>query len=391
MVIVKDIFKLDISQNFRLLTGEDGLTNPVSWIYVCRENDIRPWVQGHEILILYGSGIDCDEKSLIQMVEDCVQCEIAALVVLTGNYIEKIPDRMIETARQHAIPLIEVSYTIPISQITKEVANLIILQSRLMKSNSEEVLRGILSGYEACTGEEKQKLMQGGYLWKERNVIFALRTPYVETASQIKGILANLIAAVIGTETFFVQKSCVIGLIGDGGADPARELSKRIEILVRELKNKYGLTCHVGIGGFFSEIAGLTESYGMAMQALRAQEYLLSEENIVFFDRLPGLLRILYDSSRSKVPESLSEELLGPLVRHDAAKGTNLIETLRIYLASNCNAKLASEKMFVHRNTLNYRLKLIESLSGRDLSLTTDCFEFLTALYCQQQILAPMY
>ena len=48
---------------------------------------------------------------------------------------------------------------------------------------------------------------------------------------------------------------------------------------------------------------------------------------------------------------------LGNLFRYDEINTGNLCETLENYLAHNCNAKKTAETMFLHRNTMNYRLK----------------------------------
>lgn len=54
--------------------------------------------------------------------------------------------------------------------------------------------------------------------------------------------------------------------------------------------------------------------------------------------------------------------LLDPLVAYDAARGTELIATLRAYLRNDAHATRTCEELFIHRNSLNYRLRKIEGL-----------------------------
>ena len=56
------------------------------------------------------------------------------------------------------------------------------------------------------------------------------------------------------------------------------------------------------------------------------------------------------------------------ILRHDQKNETDLYNTLRNYLENNCNASLCAKKMFVHRNTINYRINVIEELIGGSLS-----------------------
>ena len=62
------------------------------------------------------------------------------------------------------------------------------------------------------------------------------------------------------------------------------------------------------------------------------------------------------------VPESVSR-----LAANDAADGTEYVRTLRVYLDHGCNVNRAADALFVHRNTLAYRIKRIKAISGIDL------------------------
>jgi sugar diacid utilization regulator len=55
------------------------------------------------------------------------------------------------------------------------------------------------------------------------------------------------------------------------------------------------------------------------------------------------------------------------LARYDENNGTNLRQTLFVYLTSNCNATQSAKKLYVHRNTINYKINLIEEIIGESL------------------------
>lgn len=55
------------------------------------------------------------------------------------------------------------------------------------------------------------------------------------------------------------------------------------------------------------------------------------------------------------------------LARYDDKAGTNLRQTLFVYLTSNCNATQSAKKLYVHRNTINYKINLIEDIIGESL------------------------
>lgn len=62
------------------------------------------------------------------------------------------------------------------------------------------------------------------------------------------------------------------------------------------------------------------------------------------------------------------EQLLGPLTLYDEQHGAALTQTLETYIACNGNVSVTAQKLSLHRNSLSYRLRRIEELSGLDLS-----------------------
>lgn len=59
--------------------------------------------------------------------------------------------------------------------------------------------------------------------------------------------------------------------------------------------------------------------------------------------------------------------LVGPLISHDLERGSDLVKTLRVYLAAGANASEAADRLFLHRNSLLYRLERVRKLTGLDL------------------------
>ncbi len=75
-----------------------------------------------------------------------------------------------------------------------------------------------------------------------------------------------------------------------------------------------------------------------------------------------------------------SERLLGPLADYDARRGAELLPTLKSFLACDGSWSACASQMFVHVNTVRYRIGRIEALTGRDLSALPDRVDFFLAL-----------
>lgn len=60
-------------------------------------------------------------------------------------------------------------------------------------------------------------------------------------------------------------------------------------------------------------------------------------------------------------------DLVLPLVDYDRERGSGLVRTLTVYFETGANASEAADRLFLHRNSLLYRLERIQALTGLDL------------------------
>ncbi|MGV9796791.1 PucR family transcriptional regulator [Mycobacterium sp. NPDC003449] len=92
------------------------------------------------------------------------------------------------------------------------------------------------------------------------------------------------------------------------------------------------------------------------------------------------------DSSPTFLPRTLAESklasdyVLGPLLEYDREQGTELIKTLQAYLECDRSPSRASELLFIHTQTVNYRIARIQELTGRSMRSTGDVSELWFAL-----------
>jgi hypothetical protein len=85
-------------------------------------------------------------------------------------------------------------------------------------------------------------------------------------------------------------------------------------------------------------------------------------------DHLPELLL----ARSPRIGERLRRRALGPLEEYAQRRRANLLETLRTFVACDLDRRRAAERLHVHPNTLDYRLRRVEELTGLRLSSTSD-------------------
>jgi hypothetical protein len=89
---------------------------------------------------------------------------------------------------------------------------------------------------------------------------------------------------------------------------------------------------------------------------------------------------LLLASVPGSVLRSFRQRLLGPVVAYDEQHHAELLPTLREFLACSGSWNACAARMYVHVNTVRYRIRRIEELTGRDLSSLDDRVDFFLAL-----------
>ena len=118
-----------------------------------------------------------------------------------------------------------------------------------------------------------------------------------------------------------------------------------------------------GIGSPASDLPAWRESFSHAGQALEMARR-FQEEKVLYFPDL-SVYRLLFQFEHNPALIAFQEEILGPLLAYDS--GPELLQTLEVYFEHNGNLAQASDALFIHRNTLSYRLERISEISGLDL------------------------
>lgn len=87
--------------------------------------------------------------------------------------------------------------------------------------------------------------------------------------------------------------------------------------------------------------------------------------------RDPGELRVELAPLLERLADSADlapfRELIEPLLEYDRERRSDLVRTLRVYFLAGTNASEAADRLFLHRNSMLYRLARVEKLTGLDL------------------------
>lgn len=153
-------------------------------------------------------------------------------------------------------------------------------------------------------------------------------------------------------------------------SDSHTKIKSQCEKLSKELKAHYeNCKLFFGIGNIVEGIHSVTKSYKNARMAL-SYGRIISNQNdgFIIHYKDASILKLISSIGSPTELEAIIPDSLRALCEYDSSNHTELFETLSAYLNSNCNAKLASEKMFIHYKTMLYRLDRISEIFHIDLN-----------------------
>ena len=173
-----------------------------------------------------------------------------------------------------------------------------------------------------------------------------------------------------------VDESNVIVVKEFAETDTGKEIEKSARALeaallkegIREIRIAYGTIVH--------EIKEVSRSYKEAKMALDVGKIFYVEKKVIAYSTL-GIGRLIY-----QLPVNLCkifiEEIFGDNVPYDLDEET--LNTLNKFFENNLNVSETSRQLFVHRNTLVYRIEKIQKSTGLDLRSFDDALTFKIAL-----------
>ncbi len=162
----------------------------------------------------------------------------------------------------------------------------------------------------------------------------------------------------------------------------SRDLEKLASSISDTLSSEFYTHCVVGIGTTVTGIKDLARSFKEAQSALEVAKVFDTDRTIVSYDNL-GIARLIY-----QLPTTLCETFLKEVFKQGSIDSLDheTLFTIQRFFENNLNVSETSRKLFVHRNTLVYRLEKIKKLTGLDLREFEDAIVFKVALMVKKYL-----
>ncbi len=164
----------------------------------------------------------------------------------------------------------------------------------------------------------------------------------------------------------------------------SKDLEKLARSIVDTLGSEFYTKVVCGIGTPVVGVKDLARSFKEAQVALEVGKVFDTEKTIVNYDNL-GIARLIY-----QLPTTLCEMFLKEVFKKGSIESLDheTLFTIQRFFENNLNVSETSRKLFVHRNTLVYRLEKIKKLTGLDLREFDHAIVFKVALMVKRYLTA---
>ncbi len=164
----------------------------------------------------------------------------------------------------------------------------------------------------------------------------------------------------------------------------ARDLYKVAKQIEDALSSEFGLKVVIGIGTVVGHIRDLARAYKEAQVAIEVGKVFDTEKAIINYENL-GIGRLIY-----QLPTTLCEMFLQEVFKKNpiSSLDAETLFTINKFFENNLNVSETARKLFVHRNTLVYRLEKIKKLTGLDLREFDDAITFKVALMVKKYLVS---
>ena len=357
LVVSQDRYKM------KMEAGSGGWSNSISWLLVLEELTIIQNFTGKELAVTTGLGFQ-EEETMLRLVEELSAHNSSGLIVNTGFYVKEIPQSVKDFCDANDFPLLTVPWEIILADLIKDLSIRIFVQS-----STDEQISGAL--IHAIEQPEAQDLYTRDLLPHfDLDGIFQIAlisTGDLDSMDTVerKRIAYRMhlyLANLTHNGHFFYYASYFVVVMNAIGKEESEEIleafADRIRVKMTDRK------VYIGVSDQVKDIENLHLAYKRARAAVEMA--VKREMDLQYFDRM-GMYRMLYLIEDRSLLRELSDKPLAPLIEYDREHDGAYVATLESYLRCGGSIKAMSEELYIHRNTILYRMANIKKLLGCSL------------------------
>ncbi len=361
----------------KLLAGENGCGNAISWVHLIEDTTIIRQLWGKELVITTGLGFQ-EEGSLLKLVHSLVKFHSGGLIINVGKYIMDIPQDVIDYCNEQDLPLITIPWEIHLADVIKDYC------MRCLYSEREDihVSECFINAFSDSTTIEEGRIdlmssfdVDGDF----QVLLISINDSDVDDPIEKRRISFQL-------QLYFERIECnyscfwyndyFVLVVNNLNQNSFIEIVEKMYNRSKKRMNYENL--YIGVGSLVRDFRNITISY---KRALAATKYaVIFKKNIVHFQDI-GVYQILLSVEDKDILYDSYYQLMKPIIAYDEKHHGELEKTLFYYFKYNGSLLMIADKMYTHRNTVHYRIEKIKKLLNCEFETMEEKFPYMLAFY----------
>lgn len=362
--LIEKVEHMDVT----LIAGEGGLHNLVSWVHMVETTEASDFLQGGEIAFTTGLGLS-NRVSLLTLTEFIYQKKAAGIIVNTGPFLESIPQEVIDFCNEKDFPLFVIPWKIHLAEVMR-------IFCFAITKDDQRTLETAAAFKNAIFFPKQEELyvvplsQQGFHVnWKYSVCVIRLHNSIASISNRLEQLMVSI-------STFAqhkYQNSAVFSHDAEILVVTAANSDELLHNFINEIKSHTlsslasGETITMGCGKLTKSVRCVCKSYHQALSIQKLQENSKIDPSLVFYSDM-GIYKLLIGIEDKEIMIEYYDKTIRPLLDYDKKNDSDLAVVLRCYLNHNGSVKGTADELYVHRNTINYKLNKISEILDMDLS-----------------------
>ncbi len=365
-----------------LIAGKEGLDNVVRWMHMVESVEISNFLEGNEVAFTTGIALKSDEE-LFELVRAAHSRGASGMVINIGPYIKSIPQQIIDFCNQNTMPLFQMPWQAHMAHTMKFFAEEITMSDK----RNMELVSAVKNAINFSTNYDLYvpALEHYGYRteWAYCTAVCECTSKQGENIAdfameKIKNAIENRMALEIQSAIVFRIEDQIVMLFGNIDEDRINAaVTKAINSLSTNIRQSTNI--YIGMGRNTKGIHCIHKTYRIASRAAHLQKNRAIEGEAISYSKM-GVQRLLLTMDDTEIMQEFCEEVLTPLIKYDELNHTDLVGFLKAYFTYGGRVRDTAEGMYLHRNSINYKLRKIEEILHCDFADVNMKFKILLAI-----------
>lgn len=368
-ITIKDALQMDFLSECKLVAGKSATGNVIQYTDSMEVPDIQPWLFPNLLMLTTGYSLRGNKDGLLKLIHDMKAANCAGLAIKT-KFIGEYIDDLILAANKENLPLIILPNDMPSAHISVPLLKLIYDEQNASIKSNYLFLDLITKNYDSEHSVMLRATALGWPTAPYRLIVFSKEGETSEryTLSDIQEKFSHALQ----NATYISGSENITAILS---IEDAPDVKRLISAFTACTPENLEIPLRIGISAPVNCITDFHAAFQDAMDAIKIgkikETYSIQKDKAGFAisaienNRLEqGLLSLKSDTNFTKC----IEESFSAIRKYDSANNSNLYRTLCVYVTNMGKKAKTAEILFLHRNTLLYRISKIEELTGYDLS-----------------------